>query len=179
MISQYKYTDKEMKEILKKITIIADTREQKNSHILSYLNEKKIPYISQALNYGDYSYMLPASASHGIQRDLYFTGDIIFERKADLDELSGNLAQKREQFENEFLRAGNSKKYLIIERGSYTDMFSHNYSTKLSEKAFIASIMALQHRYNINVSFVDEAISGAFIYAQCYYHLREFLKSNN
>ncbi|MDL2248377.1 hypothetical protein LJB89_01620 [Tyzzerella sp. OttesenSCG-928-J15] len=137
---------------------------------------KKMPYKRQALSYGDYSYMLPACPEYGIQRDLYFTGRLCIERKAHLEELSGNLGQKREQFENEFRRAGNAKIIIMIERGNLSDIYYHKYRTELSEKAYIASVMAFRYRYDIDVDFIDIGNAGAFIYQNCYYQCREYLK---
>jgi ERCC4-type nuclease len=105
----YNYTETEMKAILKRMTIVIDTREKENQHITSHFDMKRIPYISKALNYGDYSYFLPAYPEYGINRDLNFTSRLIIERKADLEELSGNLGQKRELFENELRRRARLK----------------------------------------------------------------------
>ena len=57
--------------------------------------------------------MIPASA---VNEDIFFHRDIVVERKASLEELSGNLAQERERFEKEFLKAGNDgcKVYLMV-----------------------------------------------------------------
>lgn len=176
MISQYKYSELELKQLLKSLTVIVDTREKENQHITYYLDQKKIPYITQALSYGDYSYMLPSCAELGIQRHMYFTHSIVVERKASLEELSGNLSKYRDRFENEFLRAGNCNMTLLVERGSLTDIFNSKYNTKLSNKAFLASLMAWQQRYNIKLEFVHMQHTGALIYSKFYYHLREFLK---
>lgn len=176
MIAQYKYTDAELKQILKTLTVIVDTREKENEHILNYLSSKKIPYIEQALSFGDYSYMLPACPELGIGRDMYFTNDIVVERKASLEELSGNLAQKREQFENEFLRARDCDITLLVERGSLSDIYTHKYQTELKETAFMASLLAWEQRYGIKLQFVHMTHSGQFIYGKFYYHLREILK---
>ena len=153
-----------------------DTREKENSHITNYFDMKKTPYIKQALSYGDYSYMLPANPEYGINRDLYFTNHLAIERKASLEELSGNLGQNRERFENELRRAGKAKILLMIEAGSLADIYWNKYNTQLSEKAYIASILALQHRYDMSVNFVDLGNAGRFIYGNCYYQAREYLK---
>lgn len=60
MISQYRYTDPEQKQLLKTLRVIVDTREQQNEHITGYFTQKGISYISRALSFGDYSYFLPA-----------------------------------------------------------------------------------------------------------------------
>ena len=43
MVSLFKYTDTEIKNIMKTMTIIVDTREQRNEHIINYLKKKKVP----------------------------------------------------------------------------------------------------------------------------------------
>jgi len=176
MIAQYKYSETELKQLLKTLTVICDTREQQNQHITGYFTQRSIPYISRGLSFGDYSYLLPARPEMGINRDLYFTGNICIERKANLEELSGNLTQQREKFEAEFLRAGACSITLMIESGSYAGIINHEYKTDFSEKAFLASLMAWQQRYNIHVAFVPAALAGQYIYGLFYYHLREQLK---
>ena len=172
----YKYTDTELKQLLKSITILCDSREKENGHIIDYFTQKNIQYITQALNYGDYSYMLPACKELGINRDIYFYNDIVIERKASLEELSGNLSKQRERFENEFLRAGKCNITLLVEQGSYSDILNHKYKTEFKEKAFMASLMAWEQRYNIKTAFVHMVHSGQYIYSKFYYHLREYLK---
>ena len=176
MIKQYKYTEPELRQLLKSITVICDTREKENIHITGYFQQKGIPYIEQALKFGDYSYMLPAAPEFGIVRDMYFSDDIVVERKMSLEELSGNLSQQRERFENEFLRAGDCDMTLLIERGSLSDILNHKYNTELKETAFMASLMAWEQRYKLRVAFVHMIHSGAFMYSKFYYHLRELLK---
>ena len=50
-----------MEELISSMTILVDTREQKNNHITDYFDRKKINYKRKALNYGDYSFMIPAN----------------------------------------------------------------------------------------------------------------------
>jgi len=173
---RYKYTDAELKRLLKSLALIIDTREKANGHITGYFQQKGIPFISQALPFGDYSYMLPACPELGLVRDMHFTGAAVIERKNGLEELSGNLAQHRERFENEFLRAGGCDVTLMIEGGSYADIAAHRYRTELSEKAFLASLMTFEARYGIRTAFVPAELAGRYIYSRFYYHLREFLK---
>jgi len=176
MINNYHYTDTEQKQLLKSLVILVDTRENVNEHVTSYFNSKDITFKPHKLDSGDYSVMLPANPDLGIVRDLYFDRQIIIERKADLNELSGNLTQCRERFEREFERVPNCRKYLLIEGGCYSDIFTNNYSTGLSSVAFAASIMAFQARYGLNVSFVSKEHSGKFIHALLYYYIREIIR---
>ena len=61
MLDLYKYTDKEIDQLVKSIVILTDTREQKNQHILDWLDKKKIPHKTKALPNGDYSFYVPAN----------------------------------------------------------------------------------------------------------------------
>jgi len=175
-IRQYKFSDKDIKELIKNIVVLVDSREKKNSHITDYLIKQGIAYQTTALNYGDYSFMIPAKAAG---EDIYFHRDIVIERKASLEELSGNLAQERERFEKEFLRAGNdgAKLYLMVEDvGGYSSIISHKYNTQFTPAAYMASLKAWETRFNCNVQFIDSQYSGYYIMATFQYYAREALK---
>ena len=108
VFNQYKYTDKEVEEIIKSMIILVDTREKKMDHITEYFDKAKIPYKKKALPYGDYSFLVPQNESLSIPRDLVFYNDIVIERKGSLEELSGNLTKERDRLEKEL--APGSKK---------------------------------------------------------------------
>lgn len=172
----YKYTDNELKALLKTITIIVDTREQRNGHITHWLDSNKIPYVDQKLDAGDYSCFLPANPALGIPRDMYFTDIVAIERKANLGELSSNLTADRTRIENEFIRA-KGKIYLMIENADYSNIIRQQYNSKYTPKAFIATIKTFEARYNINTVYMqNQEYSGSFIYNTLMYHVREALK---
>ena len=175
MIDFYKFTDKELKILLKSMVILVDSRENVNQHITTWLDSKNILYKIMKLNYGDYSFMIPANPEMGIVRDLYFTDKIAVERKAHLEEISSCFTITRTAFENEFIR-GNGKVKLLIERASYEDIIAHNYKTEYNPASFLASLHSFSERYNIPVTFMkDNKFSGQFIYFTFYYHARNFL----
>jgi len=173
----YHYTDSELKKLLKSITILVDTREQKNLHITKYFDSKNIPYKSRKLDYGDYSFFLPANKELGINRDMFFNNDVSIERKANLEELSNCLTHDRSRFEAELIRSYNSNLILLIEDSKYQDIINQNYNTEYNNKSFVASLMAFKYRYNLDVTFISNKYSGNFIYYNFYYYLREHLKS--
>lgn len=176
MIDLYRYTDTEIKKLLKSLTVIVDTREQVNDHILKYFDAKKIPYKVEKLDFCDYAFMIPANIELGITRDLYFSDKIAIERKAHLEELSGNLCQGRTAFENEFIRSGNSKVHLLVEKASYEDIVAHNYKTEYNPKSYIASLLSFADRYDFSITYMkDNNLSGQFIYFTFYYYLRNYL----
>ena len=125
MITFYRYTEKELNELLKSITVVIDTRENANDHIIKYFNDKKIPHIIRKLDYGDYSCYLPANPELGIMRDTYF--DCVIERKGSLEELSGNLTNDRTRLESEFIRAKDSRFILMVEEtAGFEKIVNHN-----------------------------------------------------
>lgn len=172
----YQYTDSELKFLLSSLTVIIDTREQQNQHIVDYLDKHKIPHISRKLDYGDYSCYLPANFELGIMRDSYFTDTICVERKANLDELSNNLTTNRAQFEAELIRSHGCRLLLMIESANYADIVNHNYKSQYEPKSYVATLATYTARYNLNVNFVTANCAGNFIYFNFMYHVREHLK---
>ncbi|WP_186319443.1 ERCC4 domain-containing protein, partial [Bacillus toyonensis] len=86
---RYRYTDTEINNILKTLTIVIDTREKDNTHIRDYLYQKGIPIKNQKLDTGDYGCMISKNEKLGIFRDIYLDSRV--ERKAHMDEITGNL----------------------------------------------------------------------------------------
>lgn len=82
----------EKKEFMKKVTILIDTREQKNGHITQALSALGIMHKSQKLDFGDYSFSVDGKD---------FSRSCVIERKADVDEVYGNVTADRERIEKE------------------------------------------------------------------------------
>lgn len=175
MVSLYKYTDKELKEILDSMVVLIDTREQQNSHIISYLEKQKIKYKILKLDHGDYTFYIPKNIELGIQRELYFNDIVTIERKGSLEELSSNFTVGRANIEEEFTRK-KGKMYLMIEDANYDSIVKHLYNTKYNPKSFVATLKTFEARYNINTCFISKVGAGNWIYYTFLYHLREFLK---
>lgn len=176
MLNNFKYTDMEMEELVSSLTVLVDTREKRNEHILDYFDRKKILYKKKALDYGDYSFMLPANKKLSIPRDLYFNNQIVVERKASLEEISGNLTKERDRFEKELCLAPKTK-VLLIENANYSDIATGNYNTQYNKKSFWASIHSFWFKYNIPVMFMpDNQYSGLFIRGFFEYYLKNYMK---
>lgn len=176
-MKQYKFSIQDIKTMEKSMLILVDSREKKHNHILDYFNKHKISYQVEKLEYGDYSFMIPAQAAGGAL--IFFHRDIVIERKSSLEELSGNLAQGRERFEKELLRARNdqAKIYLMVEdKGGYSSIISHRYQTQLAPAAFAASLKTFEMRFGANIQFIDKEYSGYYITSTFQYFLRESLK---
>jgi ERCC4-type nuclease len=180
MLGRFKFSNAEMKTILSSLIIIVDSREQENQPITEYLIKKKIPFKKQKLDFADYSFFVPANPELCIPRDIYFTDNIVIERKNSLNELSGNLtADGGTRFEQELIRSQGAKFYLMVENASYESIINHQYDTQYEPKSFIARLKTFESRYGISVNFVSSKCSGNFIYHTFYYWLREQLKQGN
>lgn len=176
MVDLYKFNEKELKTLLNSMNVIVDTREQSNSWIIDYFNNKKIPYIINKINEGDYSAFIPANAGLGIARDIYFDDKIVIERKNSIEELSSTIST-RDRFESELLRAKDKKFILMVEETSgWEKIIDHKYKTQYNEKAFLATLFSFAHRYNMDINFIDKKYTGLFIYHQLYYFAREYLR---
>lgn len=176
MLRDYKYTEKEIDQIVKSMTILVDTREQKNDHLLSYWDEKGIAYKRRALAYCDYSFYVPENPELSIFRDIWFDKEIAVERKNSLEEISGCFTQTRERFEKELTFAP-PHKVILIENANYSDIINSNYDTQYNNKSFFGSIHSFWHKYNCPIFFMPEnKYSGLFIRGYFEYYLRNYLK---
>lgn len=167
------YTDTEIKQILKTLEVIVDTREKENSHILKYLESKKVPTESRTLDTGDYSATVTVD---GVK--LSIEDEVCIEKKNSIDEIAGNFTADRERFEREFLRAKAKgvKMYLFIENASYEKIKAHGYTSKTSPEALLASLLSWQTRFNITVVFCNREMLPEILLNTLYYAARESLK---
>lgn len=83
-------SDKE--KFCKEVTIICDTREQENAHILNDLNGWGVKHISRKIPLGDYSF---------ICNDVDFSLSCAVERKSGINEIWQNITKDRQRFEKE------------------------------------------------------------------------------
>ena len=173
---KFKYSDKEMAELLKSMVIVVDSRENVNSHITDYFNKNSINYVTKKLDSGDYSCFIPKNQELGITRDMY--AEVMIERKNSVSELASSFTD-RTRFESEFIRAfGNGTKiFLLVEDGNgYDNLLKGNYRSEYDPKALLASLKSFECRYDFGTSFIDKKNSGNFIYFTLKYYLYEFLK---
>lgn len=163
------YSEAELKAALSELKIIVDRREKVNDHIVSALKKRGVGIIERNLDVGDYSCQLG---------DKTFEHDFVIERKANLDEICGNLTTDRDRFEREFLRAkahGNTKIFLLIEDSTWEDIFANNYHSKLPPKSLVASLLAWQVRFNVTIIMCRKSTSAKLICDTLYYAAREKL----
>jgi ERCC4-type nuclease len=170
----FKYTDKEIGELLKTITILVDTREQKNEHIIQYFDSKSISYQALKQEAGDYSVMLPKNETYGIQRAIYFP--IAVERKNSVDELAQTI-KERTRFENELIRGQKLKFLLMVEDpNGYENLILGKYQSQFEPKALLGSLKAFEARYEFSTVFIPKKTAGNYLYHHFYYQVRNYLK---
>lgn len=176
-----RYTDKEVRAILKQMGILADTREQKWEHIRWALDNAGCPVERGKLGQGDYTAFVPMNAFPGFQNVPGFYSlqdEVVIERKANLDEIAGNFTTGRERFEREFIRAKarDIKVHLLIENASWADIFSHNYHSQLNPKSLEGSLRSWQAKYNVSIEFCRPEESARTIYNILHYWLKAKLE---
>lgn len=172
----YSYTDTEINKILKTLTIVVDTRENVNKHILDYLHQKDVTVKFKKLDYGDYSAMLPANEEFGILRDIYLESAV--ERKASIDEICGNLQKDTQTaFENELIRSQQGKFVLFVEQADFDERLSQGkYRSRYDPKALKGRLESFKAKYNFEIVPMSKKMIGHNIYHRFYYQMRHYLK---
>ncbi|MEK5176909.1 ERCC4 domain-containing protein [Heyndrickxia sp. FSL W8-0496] len=173
----FHYTDAELNKILKTLTIVIDTRENVNGHILNYLRQKDIPIKIQKLDTGDYGCMIPKNEELGIARDIYLDSRV--ERKAHMDEITGNLQKDTATaFENELIRAKDIPFTLIVEDlNGYEKMLKGEYRSKYNPLALLGRLNTFKAKYNFEIVYLNQKYSGNWIYHHFYYQAKHYLKT--
>ena len=171
----------EKKRFCKSLTIITDTREQKNSHIISALDDMGIKHEERKLHFGDYSF---------ICGDDDFTLSCIVERKANLNELWQNITADRARFEKEIagIHALTGNAVLLIENCKSRDFLReykvpawemNAYKRKVSDIGIRidSTLRAWEatNRYRLQVHCLDGTDNTTTeILNVCYYYWKNF-----
>lgn len=82
----------EKQRFLQNVTVLCDSREQKNAHVLTAFDGWHIRHETRKLDFGDYSFEIYGRS---------FEFGCIIERKASTDELWRNITTDRPRFEKE------------------------------------------------------------------------------
>ncbi|MCQ2544527.1 MAG: ERCC4 domain-containing protein [Lachnospiraceae bacterium] len=180
----------EVENCLNTMSVIVDKREQPGERADKRYSGFNIPYSRATLNYGDYTYnaVLPDGTPIYDESKTVFP-KVVVERKMDLDELANCFTLKqdkeckalklRNRFEREFYRAtqNGARCYLLIEDSNFEKLLNHRYNSKFSPKAFFASLMAWQARYDLHVVFCQKELTGKIIKEILYRELKERLEN--
>lgn len=169
----------EIQNCLDSMEILVDTREQDTDRARNRYARFGVPYKRHTLDFGDYTYnfMLP-NKTWLYEANTSVKGDVIVERKMNLDELAGCFTRERKRFEAEFERAkeNGSKIYLLVENATWENLLNGRYRSRFIPKAFKASILAWSIRYNMQIIFCKAETSGELIKEILYRELKERLE---
>lgn len=176
---QFKFTDKEITEALKKLIIIVDTREKKNKSVLTWFEANKIDYKVQGVKHGDYTCVLPKGSLKGIDRDLDFSRKIVIEKKASIDELAGNFSKNdTPRLKSEFahLQKNGTRCYIFIEDSLFhKHLRGGQYRSQYNSKQLYARLKGFEAEYNTIIVPVAADYIGSEIRNTLYYYARHFL----
>ena len=163
----------EIDSVIKTMRIVIDTREKKNEHIKTALQERNCLFSAHKLDYGDYTCEYDTAEKNGI----IFDDKVVIERKANLNELAGNITKERARFDREFQRAteAGAKVFLMIEGGSYDDIKKHFYRSQMPPSAYLNTLFSWQQKYNITISFVSRQFAADYIYGTLFMALKNYL----
>lgn len=201
-----KFTDTEIKKLLKNIVILVDTKEQRNEHVIEYFTRHKRKYKRQSLKEADYSAYIEYNAetskileSVGVHRNLYMTDVVLIERKGSLDEVAGNLCNRsakydsfgneivaenkeRERFRFELtrMRLCNARCFLFIEdNNGDVNLRNGIYRSQYKPESFLASLKSFEMEFNFSCKFIGKNVMGSEIFYTIYYAIRDFFKKGD
>ena len=164
----------EVVSALESMTLLVDTREQPTQNLQRRIAVSGLPAERKKLDAGDYSCkcILPDG------NELDFSKYVVIERKMSIGELCLCFGKERGRFEREFERAAEAgtKIYLIVEGGSWENIYSGKYRSKMTPQALVASIDAFRSRYGMQLDFCKPETTGKLIRDILYRELKEYLE---
>ena len=148
------------------MAVLVDSREQDTDRARWRYASIGLPVERCVLDYGDYSY----NATLPDGRRVYDTSErvrptVSIERKMSLDELAECFGAGRDRFEREFLRArdAGAQMWLLVEGGSWENIYDHRYKSQMTPKSLAGSIIAFCGRYDLRLVFCSERTTGRII----------------
>lgn len=165
----------EVDQMLRRMTIIADTREQDTPALRRRIQDMGCTVERRALSYGDYTAetTLPDGTTYSLADKL------VIERKMNLDELCACFGKGRARFKREFDRAkaDGAKVILLVESGSWEKAYAGKYRSLYTPAALVASMFAWMERYGMAPQFCPAELSGRLIAGILRYALKERLET--
>lgn len=160
----------EIKEALKNIVVLVDTREQNTPALQLRLENIGYPYLRQKLDFGDYS-----AKTYIGEKEYDFSDKFCIERKMSLDELCTCYGNGRKRFEKEFERAksADAKTYLLIEKADFEKAYEGEYRSMMNPKSLVASMLAWLARYDCQILFCEPNTTGKLIRDVIYREIKE------
>lgn len=152
--------------VLNSFEIICDTREQPTERAKQRYASFGVNYSRGTLNYGDYcgNITLP-NGDKLYDESVTISARCVVERKMNLDELAQCFTRGRDRFKREFERAreNGARVFLLCENGSIEKILRHEYRSQFRPNAFLASVIAWNIRYDMQLIFCTQLTSGMMI----------------
>lgn len=148
-----------------KATVLVDSREKRNLHLLKRLTELNIPFRTVTLKYGDYSFEWNGKS---------YQNEVVVERKNSITELCGNFAKGKTRFQKEFERAyaDKCKVFLMVEDGSWEKIDNWEYRSRFPPGELKSRIKTWCNKFQLDLKFVEKDQACDFILQS----FREFCK---
>ena len=166
---------------LESMQIIVDTREQPSKRAYDRYSLFGCPYRRQTMEFGDYTYNFTFNSKELFPPGVKVKSECVIERKASLDELSGNFTRDRMRFIRELQKAADAEAsiYLLVENANLQKIYTGHYYTRFDKKAFFSSFMSIVAKYNIKPIFCPAEMSGRVIYEVLYRELKHRLEKGD
>lgn len=164
------------RDLLKTFEIICDTREQPTPRAEQRYKAFEVGHSRGTLSYGDYCGNITfPNGSKLYDQSKTISAKCVVERKMNLDELAQCFTRGRERFQREFERAADAggRIFLLCENGSIEKIMKHDYRSRFNPKAFMASIIAWNIRYDMQLIFCSQMSTGMMIKEILYRDIKE------
>lgn len=141
----------DLEKTLSTMICVIDSREKPTNEAKKRWEAFGVPYVIEPLKSADYTarFCLPNG------QWLSFEDIVLIERKASITEICGNFCQNRDRFIREFerIKEAGARVYIVIENGSWENVYSGKYRSQMHPNALIANLTAWMARYNAHIVF--------------------------
>ena len=141
----------DLEKTLSTMVLVVDSREKPTSEAKKRWESFGVPYRIQTLKSGDYTaeFILPNGETFSLENHA------LIERKLGLTEICGNFCQNRDRFIREFerIKEAGARVYIVIENGSWENVYNGKYRSQMHPNALIANLTAWMARYNAHIIF--------------------------
>lgn len=165
----------EVKQALKKLVLLVDTREQPTRAFHKRMESVGLPYERYKLDFGDYS----CKTVIDTDKEFSLADKVCIERKMSLNELCSCYCKGRGRFSREFERAREkeAKIYLLIENANWENILNGKYNSQMSSQALTASITAWLARYDCQLILCKAESTAKLIREILYREMKERLET--
>ena len=141
----------ELQKTLDSMVLLVDSREKPTAEAKKRWESFGVPYRIHGLRSGDYTaeFVLPNGDTFSLENHA------VIERKLGLTEICGNFCQNRDRFIREFdrIKEAGARVYIVIENGSWENVYNGKYRSQMHPNALIANLTASMARYNAHIIF--------------------------